>query len=239
MAPADDGRRRLALIAAGALAALLLLFVATLVYAYATLPDPSRLDLTAGSVAFVDRHGSLIEERNAQGARVTPVHLSDISPALQQATIAAEDRHFYQHGGIDWPRVAKALLVDVIARRAEQGASTIEEQLAKIAILNSPNRSGLTKLRELLLATALDQRYSKRQILELYLNSIYYGHRATGIEAAAQVYFSKHAKNLDVAEASLLAGLPRGGAPIRPTRSLCITPSRRSAALRRRTSSTT
>ena len=97
-----------------------------------------------------------------------------------------------------------------IVARAEQGASTIEEQLAKIAILNSPNRSGLTKLRELLLATALDQRYSKRQVLELYLNSIYYGHRATGIEAAAQVYFSKHAKNLDVAEASLLAGLPRG-----------------------------
>ncbi|HYM51169.1 MAG TPA: transglycosylase domain-containing protein [Candidatus Limnocylindrales bacterium] len=206
-----SGRRRtIALVAAGALAAILLLVLGLTVYAYATLPDPSRLDLTAGAVAIVDRHGALIEERNAQGARVTPVTLKEISVYLQKATIAAEDRHFYEHGGIDWPRVAKALIVDVIARRPAQGASTIEEQLAKVAILNSPKRSGLTKLRELLLATALDQRYSKDQILTLYLNTIYYGHGATGIESASEVYFSTHAKDLTLPEASLLAGLPRG-----------------------------
>jgi membrane peptidoglycan carboxypeptidase len=204
------GGRRLLLIGAVAFAAVVLLILGLTVYAYATLPDPSRLDLTAGTVAIVDRHGALIEERNAEGARVQPVKLGEISPFLVNATLAAEDRHFYQHRGIDWPRVAKAFVVDVIARRPEQGASTIEAQLAKITVLNSPKQSGLTKLRELLLATAIDQRYSKDQVLELYLNSIYYGHRATGIEAASEVYFGVHAGDLTLPEASLLAGLPRG-----------------------------
>ena len=179
-------------------------------YAYATLPDPTKLDLTAGSVAIVDRHGNLIEERNAQGSRVTPVKLADISEKLKNATIAVEDRHFYQHHGVDWGRVVKAFFVDVIARRPEQGASTITQQLAKIAILQSPQKTPLRKFRELLLATALEQRYSKDQILELYLNTIFYGHHATGIEAASQVYFGKHAKDLTLAEASLLAGLANG-----------------------------
>ena len=203
-------RRRILLMAAAAAAVVLLLVIGAVVYAYATLPDPSRLDLSGGAISIIDRHGALIEQRNAQGARVTPVPLSQISPTLRYATLAAEDRHFYEHHGIDWPRVAKALIVDVIARRPEQGASTIEEQLAKVAILNSPQRTGLTKLREFLLATALDARYSKNQILEFYLNSIYYGHGATGIETASRVYFDTHATNLTLAQASLLAALPRG-----------------------------
>ena len=193
-----------------AVAVLGLLFIGVVLYAYATLPDPTKLDLTAGSVAIVDRHGNLIEERNAQGSRVTPVKLADISEKLKNATIAVEDRHFYQHHGVDWGRVVKAFFVDVIARRPEQGASTITQQLAKIAILQSPQKTPLRKFRELLLATALEQRYSKDQILELYLNTIFYGHHATGIEAASQVYFGKHAKDLTLAEASLLAGLPNG-----------------------------
>src|SRR5438067_7741557 len=170
---------------------ILLLVLGTFAYALATLPDPSKLDIGAGSVRLVDRNGALIEERNAEGARVSPVKLPQISPTLRNATIAVEDKNFYHHGGIDWARVIKAGIIDTIARRPEQGASTITEQLAKIAVIQSPKRSIFIKLREAMVATALESRYSKDQILEMYLNSIYYGHRSTGIEAASQVYFGK------------------------------------------------
>src|SRR6202011_4571444 len=120
------------------------------------------------------------EERNAQGARVTPVKLSLISPLLRNATIAMEDKHFYQHHGIDWGRVVKAGIIDTIARRPEQGASTIDEQLAKIAVLQSPKKSIMVKLREAMVATSLESRYKKADILEMYLNTIFYGHHATG-----------------------------------------------------------
>jgi penicillin-binding protein 1A len=203
--------RRNWLVLAGIVFGLILLLVlGTFAYAFATLPDPSRLDLAAGDVKIVDRHGTLIEQRNAQGVRVIPVELKDISPNLRNATIAVEDKHFYQHHGVDWGRVIKAGIIDVIARRPQQGASTITEQLAKLAILQSPKKTILRKLREAMVATALESKYSKDDILKLYLNSIYYGHHATGVEAAAEVYFGKHAKDLSVGEAALLAGLPNG-----------------------------
>jgi len=190
---------------------ILLLVLGTFAYAFVTLPDPSRLDLAGGDIQIVDRHGTPIEQRNAQGVRVIPVtKLTEVSPNLINATIAVEDRHFYQHHGVDWGRVIKAGIVDVITRRPQQGASTITEQLAKIAILQSPKKTILRKLREAMVATALESKYSKDEILRLYLNSIYYGHGATGVEAAAEVYFGKHAKDLTLGEAALLAGLPNG-----------------------------
>ena len=189
---------------------ILLLVLGTFAYAYATLPDPSRLDLAGGDVKILDRQGTLIEQRNSQGVRVIPVKLEEISPNLQNATIAVEDRHFYQHGGVDWGRVIKAGIIDVIARKPQQGASTITEQLAKIAILQSPKKTILRKLREAMVATALESKYTKKDILRLYLNSIYYGHHATGVEAASEVYFGKKAKDLTIGEAALLAGLPNG-----------------------------
>ena len=188
----------------------LLLVLGTLAYAAATLPDPSKLNLAAGTVTFKDRNGTVIEQRSAQGLRVTPVKLSQISPLLRNATIAVEDKNFYNHHGIDWLRVIKAGVIDTLARRPEQGASTITEQLAKIAVLNTPKKSIMVKLREALVATELESRYSKDDILNMYLNSIFYGHHATGIEAASQVYFGKHASELSLAEASMLAGLPNG-----------------------------
>jgi membrane peptidoglycan carboxypeptidase len=204
-----EWRRRLPLIIGITFALVMVLLLGTFIYAFATLPDPARLDLAGGAVVLFDRHGTLIEERNAQGARVIPVELDQVSPHLKNATIAVEDRHFYEHHGVDWGRVVKAFFIDVVARRPEQGASTITQQLAKVAILQSPKKTALRKLRELMLATALESRYKKDEILKLYLSSIYYGHRATGIEAASQVYFGKHAKELTLAEASMVAGLPR------------------------------
>jgi len=188
----------------------LLLMLGMVAYAAATLPDPSKLNLAAGTVTFKDRNGTTIEQRSAQGIRVTPVKLNQITPTLRNATIAVEDKNFYQHHGIDWLRVLKAGVIDTLARRSQQGASTITEQLAKIAVLNSPKKSIMVKIREAMVATSLESRYNKDQILELYLNSIFYGHHATGIEAASQVYFGKHASELNLAEASMLAGLPNG-----------------------------
>src|SRR5256885_4567976 len=189
---------------------ILLLVLGTFAYAYATLPDPSRLDLAAGDVKIVDRNLNPIEVRNAQGVRVIPKELTDISRNLQSATSAVEAKRFCEPHGVDWGRVVKAGIIDVIARRPQQGASTITEQLAKIAILQSPKKTIGRKLREAMLATALESKYTKKEILELYLNSIYYGHHATGIEAASEVYFGKKAKDLTLAESAMLAGLPNG-----------------------------
>lgn len=205
-----ERRRQLAIIAAVVAGGLLVLVVGTVAFAAATLPDPTRLDLNGQSIRIVDRLGTLIEERNSEGARVTPVKLDQVSPSIKQATVAIEDRHFYAHRGVDWGRVVKAFFIDAVARHPQQGASTITQQLAKVSVLRTPEKTPLRKLRELILATQLESRYSKDQLLELYLNSIPYGHRATGIEAAAQVYFSKPAKDLGLTEGSFLAGLPRG-----------------------------
>jgi len=114
--------RRHWLIAASVAAGLiLLLMIGTFAYAFATLPDPSKLDLTGGTIIIKDRHGALIEERNSQGVRVTPVKLAEISSNLQTATISVEDKHFYQQHGVDWGRVIKAGIIDVIARRPGPG----------------------------------------------------------------------------------------------------------------------
>ena len=209
-------RRNWLTVAGVAGALILMLVLGTVAYAAATLPDPSKLDLAGGTIVIQDRHGTAIEERNAQGARVNPVTLAQISPLLRKATIDVEDKNFYQHGGIDWARLVKAGIIDTIARRPAQGASTIDEQLAKIAVLQSPKKSLLVKLREAMVAVSLQSRYTKDQILEMYLNTIFYGHHATGIEAASQVYFGKHASELSLAEASLLAGLPNAPSYLDP-----------------------
>ncbi|GAC1337835.1 MAG: penicillin-binding protein 1A [Candidatus Dormibacteria bacterium] len=177
-------------------------------YAALSLPDVNSIGKQTGTIRFVDVKGRPIAELGtAAGDRRSTRQLSQIAPILQRATIATEDRGFYDEGAINASRVLKALLVDVLARRASQGASTITQQLAKQAFLPQ-DKTALRKLREALLANQLDARYTKDQILELYLNVIFYGHGAYGIQDAAQTYFGKDAGQLSLAEASLLAGLP-------------------------------
>ena len=178
-----------------------------LVYAAATLPDLGALAASTGTVRILDRHGELIAEITRGGISRRSVPLSRVAPIMRDATLAAEDRNFYHEGAFDYGRVLKALLVDTVARRPEQGASTITQQLAKNGILSS-HGGVLRKLREAMLARQIDSRYSKDAILDMYLNIIYYGAGAYGIEDAAQTYFGKHAAALDLREASLLAGLP-------------------------------
>ncbi|MDB5067413.1 MAG: hypothetical protein JWM18_3847, partial [Chloroflexi bacterium] len=179
-------------------------------FAALTTPDVSSIGRATGTVRIYDRNHTLITEVGHDDVSRTSVTLDKVAPILQKATIAAEDRQFYQEGAFNFGRIAKALFVDVIARRPSQGASTITQQLAKLAFFGSnADKSPLRKLREALLANEIDRRYTKAQILEKYLNIIYYGHGAYGIQNAAHTFFNKDASALDLREASLLAGLPQ------------------------------
>ena len=194
----------------GGLVALFVIF--TLVVA-ATLPDPSKIAIHAGEVRILDRNQKLVAAVAGGGEQRQEVSINLISPLLRNATIDAEDRNFYSHNGIDWGRLVKAMTVDLIQRRAVSGASTITEQLAKLSLLTPqgglPGRTLTRKYKEAILATEIESRFPKDRILELYLNTIYYGHRAYGAQAAAKVYFEKDAKDLTLGQASLLAGLPQ------------------------------
>ena len=150
-----------------------------------------------------------------------PVSLSAISPFLQNAVIASEDARFYSHIGIDIPAIGRALFANFKKRRFAQGGSTITQQLAKNSFL-SPRKTLGRKLREAELALLLEVRYSKKQILEMYLNKIYFGQEGLrgiyGSEEAADFYFSKPAKDISLEEAALLAGIirsPNGYSPLR------------------------
>lgn len=147
--------------------------------------------------------GAIPAERNRQ-----PVELHEVSPWMAKATVAIEDRRFYDHGGIDAEGIARALWADLKAGKVVQGGSTITQQLVRNLYI-SRERTVQRKLKEACLAVKLNRAWSKDRILAAYMNQVYYGNLAYGIEAAAQTYFSKHARDLTLAEAALLAGLPQ------------------------------
>lgn len=137
-----------------------------------------------------------------------PVPLSQISPVLIEALIATEDRRFYQHQGVDPIGIARALVTNVKSHGVQEGGSTLTQQLARNIFL-SQERSIQRKVKEALLALKLEQQLSKDEILELYLNNVYFGEGAYGVGAASNIYFGKSPKALSKSEAALLAGLPQ------------------------------
>jgi len=181
------------------------------------LPDTNSLRVRelAQSTKIYDRNGVLLYVKHTSEGIRTVVPLSAVSPHLVQATISLEDRTFYTHHGIDFRRVIGAALADITHQRVAQGGSTITQQLVKATLLTN-ERSVERKIKEAVLALDIERRYSKSEILTLYLNEIYYGHQAYGAEAAAQTYFAKPAKDLDVAEAALLAGIPNAPSEFDP-----------------------
>ena len=159
---------------------------------------------------ILDRNGNLIEALYHENRTVVP--LSKISVRLQRATIATEDRTFYDNSGVDYRRLAIAVAYDLTHRTSTLGGSTITQQVVKNDVLDTEEAQSRTvsrKFRELLLAEEMERRYTKRQILDLYLNTINYGNGAYGAEAAAETYFQVHAADLTWAQASFLAGLPQ------------------------------
>ncbi|HVS08163.1 MAG TPA: transglycosylase domain-containing protein [Candidatus Dormibacteraeota bacterium] len=181
------------------------------------LPNPSSLNPKelAQATNIYDRNGVLLYVKHTDGVIRTVIPLSAISPHLIDATIALEDRQFYTHQGIDFPRIVAAAIADLTHQRVEQGASTITQQLVKRMFVGSAN-SIERKVREATLALEIERRFTKNEILTLYLNQIFYGHEAYGIEAAAQTYFAKPAKDLDIAQAAMLAGIPNAPSSFDP-----------------------
>ncbi|MDQ6670259.1 MAG: PBP1A family penicillin-binding protein [Chloroflexota bacterium] len=182
-------------------------------YAYYArdLPDPGALSSRQlfQTAHVLDRNGKLLQEINdPSGGRRTLVHLSDIPRAMRDATIAAEDSSFYDNPGFDVRAVLRATYQWVRSGSPQSGASTITQQLVKNTLLG-PEQTAQRKIKEAFLAMELTRRYTKDQILEMYMNEILYGNRAYGIEAAAETYFAKPAKDLSLSEASFLAGLPQ------------------------------
>ncbi len=169
------------------------------------IPLPDNLSQNqAVSTKLLDRNGKLIYEIYADQRR-TPVKLADVPVYLKESTISIEDKDFYNHGGFSVTGIARAAYKTVFQRQLE-GGSTLTQQLVKSALL-TPERTVRRKLREFFLSVLVEARYSKDQILELYLNQIPYGSTAYGIESASQLYFGKSSHNLDLAESALLSGL--------------------------------
>jgi penicillin-binding protein 1A len=228
-------RRRLLLAVALPLVLLLVLAGGAIATgaAFGSSCDLSSLQPVAlGSNSFVyaadgSRLGSIPAERNSQ-----PIPLSEMSPYVAGATIAIEDRRFYDHGGIDFAGIVRALLADVRAGKVVQGGSTITQQLVRNLYDLSQERTVGRKLKEACLAVKVDRSWSKQRILAGYLNFVYYGNRAYGIEAAAQTYFSKPAKELTIREAALIAGLPQAPSEFDPFKRPRKALARRSAVLR-------
>ncbi|MDU4696539.1 MAG: PBP1A family penicillin-binding protein [Paenibacillus sp.] len=167
-------------------------------------------------LADSDRNSQLINSRGETiavfsdgGKNRESVELANISPWLVKATLATEDRQFYNHFGFDMKGMARAVLVNIKEMGTVQGASTLTQQLARNLYL-SHERTWSRKIKEAMYTAQLEMKYSKDDILRMYLNEIYYGHGAYGIEAAAQMYFGKPAKDLSLAESAMLAGVPKG-----------------------------
>jgi penicillin-binding protein 1A len=158
------------------------------------------------SMEIVDSLGQTIALRGPRYGRRVPI--DTIPRHVLQAFLAVEDARFFEHGGVDFWAIARAVVENVTAGQTVQGASTITQQLVKNVYL-SPDQTFKRKLQEMILASQIDAKLSKKQILEVYLNRIYFGQNAYGIDAASWRFFSKRATQLTLAEAAMLAGLPK------------------------------
>lgn len=171
------------------------------------LPSPGKLAIATGnSTVFYDREGRVLFEMYKDKNRV-PAKFDDISEYVKKATIAIEDKSFYKHKGISQTGILRAAL-NILLKRSFEGGSTITQQLIKNVLLD-PRRTPARKIKEMILAFEVERRYSKNQILEMYLNEAPYGGSYWGIASASRGYFGKDPKNLNLLESAILAGLPQ------------------------------
>src|SRR5665213_1674094 len=187
------------------------------VYVGAHLPPIQALEIPKRppTIQITGIDGSVIATRGEMaGANVA---LKDLPPYLPKAFIAIEDRRFYSHYGVDPIGILRAAVTNILHRGVSQGGSTLTQQLAKNLFLTQ-ERTLQRKLQEVELALWLERKHTKNQILELYLNRVYFGSGAYGVEAAAQRYFGKSAKNVTIAEAAMLAGLVKSPSRLAPNR---------------------
>lgn len=184
---------------------ILISYLALLIYAKALGPPPLAVPQ---STLYYSEEGKIIGESNS-GQKRYWISLDDVAPELVEATIAIEDRSFFNHHGFDFKRIAGAAFADLKAMSKVQGASTISQQYARNLFLEH-EKTWKRKLLEAFYTMRIEMNYSKSDILEGYLNTIYFGEGAYGVQAASQFYFNKNASELSLAEAAMLAGIPKG-----------------------------
>ncbi len=191
--------------------------IGVVVYVGAHLPAIQSLEIPKRppTIQITGLDGSVLATRGEMAG--TNVALKDLPPYLPKAFIAIEDRRFYSHYGVDPIGIARAAVTNILHRGVSQGGSTLTQQLAKNLFLTQ-ERTLQRKLQEVELALWLERKHSKNEILELYLNRVYFGSGAYGVEAAAQRYFGKSAKNVTIAEAAMLAGLVKSPSRLAPNR---------------------
>jgi len=207
--------------------------IAGVVYAYYRQLPYVSLDTYQQSInsKIYDEKGRLILELFKNENRTKRVGLSEISPNIINAVISIEDKRFYEHYGIDLKRIVKSLIVDIRLGRLEQGASTITQQLARNIFL-SLDKKFSRKIKEIMLALKIEHRFTKDEIMTMFLNEIPFGQGTYGIESASNVYFRKHAKDLDIHEAALLAAVIRGTTAYDPFRNFDKAIQRRNVVLK-------
>jgi penicillin-binding protein 1A len=189
----------------------------TVIYFAAKMPQTTTWSIPdrPPNVKIVSVEGNLIANRGASGGEAISLH--DMSPYLPEAVVAIEDRRFYSHFGVDPIGFARAMAANVMSGRLVQGGSTITQQLAKNLFL-TPDRTIERKVQEVLLALWLERKYTKNQILEMYLNRVYLGSGSYGVAAASRRYFDKSAKEVTLPEAALIAGLLKAPSRLSPAR---------------------
>src|SRR5215467_10325854 len=229
------GRRLLRACLGAAIVAVTTAGIAT-IWAFTILPRslPSltaleKFEASEGTKVF-DENDELITEFHVERRIFVP--LAQIPHALRDAVIATEDARFYSHYGVDPTGIGRAIYQNFRRGRIVEGGSTITQQLAKVLFL-TPDKSLERKLKEAVLAVELERRYSKDRILEMYLNQIYFGHGAFGVEAAARTFFGKGVNELSPAECALLAGLPKAPTSYSPFDHANAAKLRREVVLRR------
>ncbi len=223
--PAETGKRKGSFFAGIARFVLLVMIgcmaggagVAVQGYAYFTHSLPSIQKLKKYSPPTVTHvyadKGELIGEFATERRFLVPIE--QIPKLLQNAFVAAEDKNFWQHSGVDKEAIVRAIKTNLVRGKAEVGASTITQQVARTFLL-TPEKTFTRKIKEAILSTQIEGSLNKEQILNLYLNQIYLGSSAYGVEAAAQMYFAKGVRDLTIAECAMLAGLPQRPAKYSP-----------------------
>src|SRR4051812_30715276 len=203
----------------------------------ASAPDINNLKpIDKGSVSSIfAADGSRLGYVQSSEIR-TPITWDDMPVALRQATVSIEDKRFYEHGGVDYEGVIRAASKNLTSGKTVQGGSTITQQLVRALYIKDPKRDLKRKIREAKMASELEQEHTKTWILHEYLNDVPYGtvggRTAIGIEAAAETYFAKHAKDLKLDESALLAGLPQAPSQYNPFREPGAALDRRNEVLR-------
>ena len=167
--------------------------------------DEEKLLSVGGNIAVFDADGAEIAGANLSNGRKS-VEIENLQRHTIEAFIASEDRNFYNHNGLNFKRILKAAYKNMVSRSFKEGASTISQQLIKNTHL-SGDKTISRKLNEIKLTLQLEKKYPKDEILEMYLNTIYFGHNCFGLESAAEFYFDKSAENLSLEESAVLVGL--------------------------------